>query len=209
MIRALILTVAAAVTAAPAFATEPEGDWKTMFDGKSMAGWKANENPASWKVEDGTLVCHGERSHLFYVGDDQPFTDFEFQCEVKTTPGSNSGIYFHTRFQEDGWPRYGYECQVNITQSDPKKSGGLYAVVDVADPGLKDNEWYTTWIRVEGRRITIKVNDRTTVDYVEPEGKKAFSADFERRLGHGTFALQAHDPDSRVAYRNLKVRRLK
>ncbi len=80
MIRALILTVAAAVTAAPAFATEPEGDWKTMFDGKSMAGWKANENPASWKVEDGTLVCHGERSHLFYVGDEQPSRYFEFPC---------------------------------------------------------------------------------------------------------------------------------
>jgi hypothetical protein len=46
------------------------------------------------------------------------------------------------------------------------------------------------------------------VDYTEPEGKEAFSNDFERRLGEGTIALQAHDPESIVAFRNLKIRRL-
>jgi len=208
MTRSLLLTLFAAAICLPATAAEPESEWKPLFDGKSLHGWKANENAESWKVEDGKLVCHGERSHLFYVGEDKAFTDFEFQCEVMTTPGANSGIYFHTQFQESGWPRFGYECQVNVTQTDPKKSGSLYAVVNVADPMLRDNEWYTTTIRVKGKRITIKLNDRTTVDYVEPEGKEAFSKDFERRLGKGTFALQAHDPDSKVYYRNLKVRRL-
>jgi hypothetical protein len=52
------------------------------------------------------------------------------------------------------------------------------------------------------------VNDKMTVDYTEPEGKEAYSDDFERRLGEGTFALQAHDPASIVYFRNLKVRRL-
>ena len=185
------------------------GDWKTIWDGKTLTGWKASEHKDSWKIENGVLTCHGERSHLFYVGDDQPFTDFELECEVMTTPGSNAGIYFHTQYQETGWPKHGHECQVNITHKDPKKTGGLYGIADVANPPAKDNEWYKNTIRVEGRHITIKVNDTVTTDYTEPEDQKAFSKDFERRLGKGTFALQAHDPESVVHFRNIRVRRLK
>jgi hypothetical protein len=78
----------------------------------------------------------------------------------------------------------------------------------VDNPGLKDNEWYKTYIKVEGKHIVIRINDKTTVDYTEPEGQEAFSPEFERRLGEGTFALQAHDPKSKVYFKNLKVRRL-
>lgn len=185
-----------------------ESEWRTIFDGKSMKGWKASENKESWKLEDGALVCFGPRSHLFYVGDDEPFTNFEFKAEVKTTPGSNSGIYFHTRYQEEGWPKYGYEAQVNITHTDPKKSGSLYGVVNVSEPPAKDNEWHTEHIIVKGRHIVIKLNGKTVVDYTEPEGKEPFSKSFERRLGKGTFALQAHDPKSKVYFRNIQVKRL-
>lgn len=184
------------------------GEWKTIWDGSTLNGWKASENKDSWKVVDGKLTCHGPRSHLFYVGDDEPFTNFEFECEVMTTPGSNSGIYFHTEYQETGWPRKGHECQVNITHGDPKKTGGLYGTADVANPPAKDNEWYKNTIRVEGRRVIIKINDQVTTDYTEPEGKEAFSKEFERRMGKGTFALQAHDPESLVYFRNIRVRRL-
>ncbi|MFN9912264.1 MAG: DUF1080 domain-containing protein, partial [Pirellulaceae bacterium] len=104
-----------------------------------------------------------------------------------TTPGSNGGIYFHTRFQETGWPRYGFECQVNITHKDKKKSSGLYAVQDVFEPPVKDNQWYTQEIIVQGQRVVLKLNGQTMVDYTEPAGKAPFDAKFERRLGEGTF----------------------
>ena len=191
-----------------AMAQEADGKWQEMFDGKSLKGWKANENPDSWKAEDGALVCKGPRSHLFYVGADRPFKNFHFKADVKTTKGSNAGIYFHTKFQESGWPKYGYECQVNVSHSDPKKSSGLYATADVADPGVKDNEWYTQEIIVEGRHILLKINGKTLTDYTEPEKKSTFSNEFERRLGEGTFALQAHDPDSVVYFKNIAVKRL-
>jgi hypothetical protein len=182
--------------------------WAQMFDGKSLDGWKANENQDSWQVKDGKLVCAGPRSHLFYVGQDKPLKNFHFKAEVMTTKGSNSGIYFHTKYQDEGWPKFGYECQVNVSHTDPKKSSGLYAVKDVADPGIMDDEWYTQEILVEGRHIQLKINGKTMVDYMEPEGKAAFSADFERRLGEGTIALQAHDPESVVYFRNLQIKRL-
>lgn len=201
-----------ALVITPCFGQENSDGWKSIFDGKTFNGWKKTENMDSWKIVDGNLQCDGERSHLFYVGEDKPFENFEFECDVRTQKGSNAGIYFHTRLQETGWPKYGYECQVNITHQDPKKTGSLYGTVNVGEEDLKgvvkDDEWYKTYIKVEGRHITIKVNDKVTVDYTEKDAQEAFSKDFERRLCKGTFALQAHDPKSVVAFRNLKVRRL-
>ena len=185
-----------------------EDGWIEMFDGKTLSGWKVNENKDSWQVKGGELVCAGPRAHLFYVGDGQPFKNFHFKAEVKTTKGSNSGIYFHTKYQETGWPRFGYECQVNITHKDKKKSSGLYSVKDVWDPPAEDGKWYTQHIIVEGKNIKLMIDDKLLVDYTEPEDKAAFSKAFERRLGSGTFALQAHDPDSVVHFRNLMVKRL-
>lgn len=193
-------------------AADKASEWTNLFDGKSFNGWKKTENMESWKIVDGCLQCDGKRSHLFYVGQDKPFENFEFECEVMTEPGSNAGIYFHTRLQDTGWPKYGYECQVNITHTDSKKSGSLYGVVNTSADDLqgliKDGEWYKTSIKVVGREITIKVNDKITVKHTEPELKEAFNKNFERRLNKGTFALQAHDPKSVVRFRNLKVRRL-
>ena len=189
-------------------AEDGEDGWVSLFDGKTMAGWKASEHKDSWQVKEGALVCNGERSHLFYVGDDKPFVNFEFKADVMTTPGSNAGIYFHTKYQEEGWPKFGYEAQVNVTHKDPKKTGSLYGVVNVSDPPCKDNEYWTQHIIVKGKHITIKINDKTVVEYTEPEGQEAFSKDFERRLGNGTFAFQAHDPQSTAYFKNIRVKRL-
>ena len=191
-------------TAAPA----AEAEFVSLFDGKTLDGWKINENPKAWSIEDGAIVCQGERSHLFYVGDDKPFKNFHFKAEVKTMPNANAGIYFHTKYQDDNWPKYGFECQVNNSYpNDPKRTAGIYGVKDVAEPAAKDNVWYTQEIIVEGNKITTKVDGKTIVEYVEPADAKP-GKDFTRVLDEGTFALQSHDPGSRVYFRNIQVKRL-
>ena len=204
--RRLVCSVLLTLSFASLSAAE-EG-WKKIFDGKYMQGWKASENKDSWKVKNGEFVCNGPRSHLFYMDFDKPLRNFEFRCKVMTKPGANAGIYFHTRYQEQGWPKYGYECQVNITHGDPKKSGSLYGVVNVANPPAKDNEWYTQHIIVKDRRVILKINDKVVVDFTEPKNQKAFSKDFERRLGSGTIAFQAHDPKSVVHFKDIELKRL-
>jgi hypothetical protein len=204
----LIVSSFATIDPSTARAEEEEDGWVTLFDGETLKGWKVNENEETWKVVDGAIVCHGERSHLFYVGDDEPFVNFEFKADVMTTPGSNSGIYFHTRYQDEGFPKYGHETQVNISHTDPKRTGSLYGVVDVTDPPAKDNEFWTQHIIVQGRHIIVKINGETVVDYEEPEGKAPYSEKFERLLGKGTFALQGHDPGSEAHFKNIKVKRL-
>lgn len=205
----LAASVSVADTPQDSAAADTETGFVSLFDGKTLKGWKpAEENAENWTVEDGKIVSQGERTHLFYVGELTPFKNFHFKAEVMTTPGSNAGLYFHTKYQPSGWPKFGYECQVNVSHSDPKKTSSLYGVDDVADPGVKDNEWYTQEIIVEGRHIVLKVNGNTLVDFTEPEGKESFSGDFERRLGEGTFAIQAHDPKSKCYFRNLRVKKL-
>jgi hypothetical protein len=81
-------------------------------------------------------------------------------------------------------------------------------VKDVFNPPVKDNEWYTQEIIVQGKKVTLKLNGQTMVEYTEPDNQPSFSTSFERRLGEGMFALQAHDPASKVYFRNLSVKRL-
>ncbi len=125
-----------------------------------------------------------------------------------TTPGSNAGIYFHTKYQAEGWPKKGFECQVNVSHKDPKKTSSLYGVDNVADPGVKDNQWYTQEIVVKGKNVKLIVNGKTMVDYTEPDDAKPAAGGFDRLIGKGTFALQAHDPKSKVFFRNLRVKPL-
>ncbi len=190
------------------FAAEAEDGFVALTDGQTFAGWKtATENPDTWKIEDGAFVSRGPRCHLFYVGDAQPFKNFELKVEVMTEPGANGGIYIQTRYQETGWPKAGFEIQVNNTQSDWKKTGSVYDVANVGFAAAEDNKWWIQHIIVEGNTITVKVDGKTVVQYKEPPGAQP-GKDFERKLGSGTFALQAHDPKSIVRYRNIRVKRL-
>lgn len=189
-------------------AQESEEGFMALTDGKSFHGWKTGtENPATWQIEEGSFVTHGPRSHLFYVGDGQPFKNFELKVEVMTEPGSNGGIYFHTHYQETGWPTGGFETQVNNTHKDWRKTGSVYAVASLGVSAATDNRWWTQHIIVSGNTVTVKVDGLSVMEYIEPAGAVA-GKDFERKLGSGTFALQAHDPKSVVRYRNIRVKRL-
>lgn len=191
------------------FATARADDgWTNIFNGKDLAGWKASvENPGSFQVKDGVLVIDGPRAHLFYQedGSDAKLRNFEFEATIQTFPDANSGIFFHTKWQDRGWPRHGYEAQVNATHGDPRKTGSIYNVKDVMDNAPhKDGEWFTYHVRVEGKRIIIKVNGEVVNDFTEPEDPGHET----RRLGEGTLAIQAHDPKSVIHYKNIRLRKL-
>ncbi|MBN2512562.1 MAG: DUF1080 domain-containing protein [Sedimentisphaerales bacterium] len=192
--------------------TAKNDGWISLFDGKTLNGWTANENKDCFKVQDGKIVVNGERSHLFYSGPvmNAKFTNFEWKADVMTQPNSNSGMYFHTQFQDSGWPDKGYEVQVNNSHGDWRRTGGLYAVVDVKEAPAKDNEWFTQHIIVQGKHITIKVNGVVTVDYIEPDGisQTGYPGMPGRKLSSGTFALQGHDPGSTVYFKNIMVKPL-
>jgi hypothetical protein len=185
-----------------------ESGFTSLSDGKTFNGWKtAEENKDTWKVEDGAFVAHGNRCHLFYVGDDKPFKNFDLKVDVMTAPNSNGGIYFHTKYQPSGWPRDGFECQVNNTHSDWIKTSSLYGLVNIARSPAEDNKWWTQEIIVKGKQVTVLIDGKRVFEYNEPAGVEA-GKDFARKLNEGTFALQGHDPNSIVRYKNIRVKRL-
>ena len=184
--------------------------WISLFDGQSLKDWKVGQHAETFKVENGLIVVNGETAHLFYDGQvkDHHFKNFDFKADVMTEPGSNSGIYFDTQYQEAGWPEKGYEVQVNNSHTDWRRTGSLYAVEDVKDVLVKDNEWFTEHITVQGKRVIIKINDKTVVDYTEPENVQRPKGSEGRVIASGTFALQGHDPKSKVYFKNIMVKPL-
>lgn len=201
--------IALLFTACSSLKQKKSDGWISLFDGKTFDGWKKNQNPGTFTIENGTIKVAGPISHLFYDGavKNHNFKNFEFKAQVMTKPGANSGIYFHTAFQQEGFPDKGYEVQVNNSHSDWRRTGSLYGIQDVKETYVKDNEWYEEYIMVKGKNIIIKINGKTVVDYTEPEnvGKENAGG---RAISNGTFALQGHDPKSVIFYKDIMVKPL-
>jgi hypothetical protein len=183
-----------------------------LLNGKDLEDWKISDNQSTFAMENGELVVHGTRAHLFYNGpvNNHEFKDFHLIAEVMTFPKSNSGIYFHTAYQPSGWPDKGFECQVNNSHSDIKRTGGLYDIADVLnDAPAKDNTWFKYEVIVKGKKVTLKIDGKTTTEWTQPENFVPVQGHPERVIGTGTIAIQGHDPGSIVHYRSIKIKPLK
>ena len=191
-----IALIAAALLAAWNLpAADDKDGWVSMFDGKTLDGWKANDHPESWTVRDGAITGDGEASHLFYMK--KECGDCEFKADVKISHGGNSGMYFRTAFGP-GFPK-GYEAQVDSSHTDPVRTGSLYNFHKVLETLIPDDTWGTQHIIAKGNHIIIKVNDKVATDYVDETNK----------FTSGYFALQQHNKGSVVQYRNLMYRVIK
>src|SRR3954454_19398560 len=161
------LLIALALQAKPTV----EAGFTPLFNGKDFTGWKLS-NPASWTIEDGAMKANGTPGHAFYDGEfrNHQFRNFELKVDVMTRAGSNGGVYVLTEFQEKGFPSKGFEIQVNNSHTDRVRTGSLYHVQDVLDTSpAKDDEWFTEDIIVKDKTITIKVNDKETATWTQPE----------------------------------------
>ena len=205
----LIPLLSAALMPLTIFAAEDSG-FIPLFNGKDLAGWKANEKPGTFAVENGVLVVNGNRSHLFYDGavQNHDFKNFHLRLELRTHPKANSGVYFHTEYQEAGWPSKGFETQVNNTHGDPKKTAGLYSIKDNFTAPAADETWFVMEIIVQGKHVVTKVDGKVITDFTEAEPPQPPASMPNRILSHGTFAIQGHDPQSKVEYRKIEVKPL-
>ena len=180
-----------------------------MFDGKSLDGWKSNEEtPGVFTItEDGSLKVEGGRAHLFWVGHgDIPaeFKNFRFKMKIKTTAGSNSGIFFHAKWLDIGWPE-AYEAQVNSTHKDKRKTGSIWNISDVYESPSVDGEWMDYEIQVRGKKVTILANDKVINEYTEPDDYVAPKGRPNVKISKGTFAIQGHDPKSITYYKDMAI----
>lgn len=195
-----LIALAFSFAATCLFATAAEEGFVSLFDGKTFDGWKINRAPESFAIEDGAIRANGDCSHIFYEGkvNGAKFKNFELRMDVMTRKNSNGGVFIHTVFQDKGWPS-GYEIQVNNTQKDPQKSGGLYNTVKNLVP-FEDDTWMKYVIIVKDGHVTVTVNDKELVNY------KTEAATTKLLPDGGTFAIQAHDKGSTTLYKNIRVK---
>ena len=187
---------------------EQADGWVLMFNGKDLSGWLLNkENPDSVRVEDGLLVTNGKRGHLFYgEKGDADLKDFELKTDVKCVGKSNSGIFFHTKLQDKGWPGHGFEAQICNGFKDPRKTGSIYSFADIMDKSpAKDDVWFNYHLKVVGKNVKIWIDGKLVQDWTQPDDWDHKT----KKLGSGTIAMQAHDPGSTVLFKNMKLREIK
>ena len=193
---------------APNAETPSAPEFVPLFNGRDLAGWKTHPSqPGDWRVENGVLTGLGPgRSHLYTERGD--FRDFHLRVEARINAPGNSGIFGRASFgprwpqKDPQWP-WGYEAQLEIGGRDRNKTGSLYlaergAVVSIEKSPVAANEWFTEELIAQGNRIIVKVNGRTTADYV----------DEARRFDSGHIALQQHDPQTVVEFRKIEIREL-
>jgi len=199
----------------------PEVGFTSLFNGKDLTGWRISGAAESFSVKDGAIVANGQASHAYYDGPvgGHSFRNFELKVDVMTRPGSNGGVYVLTQYEESGgnvrasgrFPSKGFEIQVNNSHTDRSRTGSLYHVVDILDDSpATDDAWFTEDVVVNGDTITVSVNGRQVVNWTQPADWNGGREGPGRRItGPGTIALQAHDPNSTVYYRNIRIKPLR
>ena len=184
--------------------------WVSIFDGKTLDGWKSNEKYEGFKVENGCIAGFGNRNHLFYMKEE--FKNFEVMMDIKINDNGNSGVFFKSQWQEDNWPVTGFEIQVNATHKDPIKTGSIWGLVNIAKAPHNPDEWFTLHLICKKNTVEVRVNGTTLYTYVDPREKEgpqgAIMPDTRRISQKGYINLQAHDPGSFPFFKNIFVKKL-
>lgn len=214
-----------AVTLVTAAAAEPE----SLFDGKSLDGWKGKE--AFWSVRDGAITGqttpeNPTRGNTFLIWEGEELVDFELHLKFRIQ-GGNSGIQYRSKhlgnfvvggYQADfdganGWTGTLYEekgrgvlarrgNQVEITADGQKKTVGKTAPEKEIVAAVQAGEWNDYVIIARGNHLIHKVNGLTTIDVVDHQSEKAAEK--------GILALQLHaGPPMTVQFKDILLKRLK
>lgn len=227
-----VALTALALCVAPLFAADPNAlsaqeqaaGWKSLFDGKTLTGWRGYKTEAvgaGWKAQDGAIVLtQGKAGDLVTVGE---FGDFELLWEWKISEGGNSGVIYRVGLGESATYRTGPEYQVldNQKAEDNKLgnhlAGSLYDLANEAPRNLPKpvGEWNSSRLVVRGWKVEHWLNGTQiiAIDLASPEGKAAIAKskfkDWPKfaSLLRGRIALQDHGHV--VSYRAIKIRELK
>lgn len=182
-----------------------EGEFKPLFDGKSLTGWTGDTE--LWKVVDGTIVGSTEGRTLqknTFLTTTKPYKNFVLKLKFKLRNG-NSGVQFRSKLFDEHVVR-GYQADIAENQFmgilyEEGGRGFLKNVnADEVRPHVKADDWNEYIITADGPHITQQLNGFTTVDYTETSDKGA---------PEGIIALQLHVGDPmQVMFKDIELKEL-
>ena len=181
------------------------GEAKDLFNGKDLTGWENNGTELWYVNEDGYMVCESGPDKAYgYLATREYYNDFDLTVDFKQLANGNSGIFFRS-FIEPPVKVHGWQCEVAPKGND---SGGIYEsygrgwlaqIPDEKEEILKEGEWNTMRLRVEGDHVQTWLNGEPMVDLTDEKIGKA----------QGRIALQIHDGGGiKVMWKNLKITKL-
>ena len=197
-----------------------DGEWKQLFNGKDLTGWK-HVGPGKMYVEDGLIKTDGGMGLLYWTSGKVS------DCAIRVVfrmrdKNDNSGVFIRIPLEprEEWMPvHYGYEVQID---NEPEKSkeddyhytAGLYSLTKpLVKAGKPGPEWNTMEITLDGPRTIVVLNGQKVTDYTEgqpvPERKFDFEPQHGRRPDKGWFGLQNHSKDDVVFYKEVAMKSLK
>jgi hypothetical protein len=184
-----------------------------LFDGHSLKGWtRFGGTDATWRVEDGLLVCSGEGGG--WLGTDRDHANFVLKLDFRLSEGSNSGVYLRAPADLSHISRTGLEIQL-LDELAPKhasiqpwqKTGAIY---HVAPPQLghlrPPGQWNTIEITLDGPRATVTLNGARIVEDRLDSHPELEAEHTGLKRTTGRIGLQCHN--GRVEFRNLSLRPL-
>lgn len=151
------------VPAAPDLSQLKLGAPIKLLNGKDLTGWKLMNDKADngWSVKDGALinrVVKAKDKHFGNLRTEAEFEDFNLKTEVRTSEGSNSGIYL----------RGIYEIQIMESFGKPLDSHNMGALYSRITPSVNAEkpigEWQTLDITLVDRHVTVILNGKTIID---------------------------------------------
>jgi formylglycine-generating enzyme required for sulfatase activity len=175
----------------------PQGQgFRPLFNGKNLAGWKTFPGePNNWRVGQGRLIGSGPWSNLFTERGD--YRNFHLRVEAKIDDGSKSGLIFRAPYRA-GFVG-AYEAEINHTDPvDGQMTGSLRHYAPFREVLVRPGDWFTHEVIADGNHITIKVNGRTTADYVDPRASYT----------SGHIVLQQLRERSTVEFRKVELKEL-
>jgi hypothetical protein len=203
-------------------AAEKQAEWKLLFDGESLRGWRGYQKkkaPPGWVVEDNAITRVAEAGDLIT---EKQFKDFELALEWRISEGGNSGIMFRVAEGAEASYETGPEMQVLDDARHPDgrnrltsagSAFGLYAApAGIVKPA---GEWNQVRLLVRGHHVEHWLNGVKVVEYEleSPEWEsKVAGSKFRQwpgfgRAPKGYIALQDHG--DKVWYRSIKIREIR
>ncbi|WP_418895398.1 3-keto-disaccharide hydrolase [Limibacterium fermenti] len=175
-----------------------------LFNGKDLHGWEMY-GTEKWYVQNETIICEsGPDKEYGYLATREYYDNFDLTLEFKQEADGNSGVFFRTHV-EPGPTTYGWQVEIAPKGMD---TGGIYEsngrgwliqISDEKESILKENEWNSMRILVQGDNVKTWLNGEMMVDYSDEKIEKK----------QGRIALQIHDGGGiKVLWRNLKLHTL-